>query len=138
MATTFNGKTKATLQLYSRDYSIRLSIPMLRKLALEHLCSEQDDQVSLDAMASGHPLTCCTGYTEWHGAFQQQPVSLAWDWVLTHDGMVKEVTRSTPRTNLRLTDIHGYDMPDDATTAWLWQAIGRLPWSERVSQALQE
>lgn len=118
-------------QLFSRDYLIRVRAPQLEQIVFDHLFTVQDDTILLDC----EDAVLRAGYTEWQGHSQGGLVSLAWDWMELADGALKEVTAVAPRSNLRLVDAKGYDLPG-AEAAALWDVIRGHDWQAPARQAL--
>ena len=58
-----------------------------------------------------------------------------WDWVLLHDGP-QLWRQAAPRTNLRLTDAQGYDIPNDPDN--LFRLVDSVSgWRHEVARALR-
>ena len=92
-----------SIQLHSHDYRIRLTERVLGSLDFQHLYTVDDPAVALDATAICQ-APVHAGTIEWVATHQGVAVSLAWDWVLTHDATVQTVTQMDPRTNLQVLD----------------------------------
>lgn len=67
------------------------------------------------------------GITEWQGRFQGRLVSLGWDWVELSDGL-RRLDVVGPRSNLRLLDGVGYDLPPGEEQLLLERRIDGLDW----------
>jgi len=122
-------------QMHSPDYYFRLPGRKLGIVQLQHSFTEFDPGVLEDARQLGIPARGA-GITEWAGFHERHPLSLGWDWVELADGAIRPVMVIAPRTNLRLLDAKGYDMPDAAAVPFLWEFIASLGWRPAVSEAL--
>ena len=124
-------------QVYSSDYYFRIAAHDLADLELQHSVSVQDTAVLVDV----HRLGLAgrrAGLTEWECLYQGSPLSLGWDWAELADGDIRAITLVAPRTNIKLIDIKGYDMTDEAATACLWAFVASLSWQRSVAQSLSE
>lgn len=122
-------------QMHSPDYYFRVPGRKLGIVQLQHSFTEPDPGVLKDARQLGIPARGA-GMTEWAGTHERYPLSLGWDWVELADGDIRPVMVIAPRTNLRLVDAKGYDVPDAAAVPFLWEFIGSLDWRPAVAAAL--
>jgi hypothetical protein len=118
-------------QLASHDYLIRVSAPALDRIVFDHLFTLQDDAVLADCGGAARRAGC----TEWQGTCAAGVISLAWDWMELADGDVRELPAVPPRSNLRLVDAKGYDLPG-AESAALWEVIRRSEWQVAVRRGI--
>lgn len=122
-------------QLYSRDYYWRVPERKIGQLRLRHLASAPDLAVLQQVRQLRLPARAA-GITEWQGEEQGHPVSLGWDWMELQDGDVRTVMVLAPRTNIRLTDAKGYDVPEASAAPFLWDLIASLSWTQHVSRMI--
>ena len=122
--------------MHSRDYYVRLSSRALGRIEFEHLHSAHDAAVLDDALETHGHQVVRAGSTEWQCQDAVVPVSLAWDWVVQADGQVRLLHVVPPRTNVRVIDPKGYDLPPAQVIPHLLDVIESLPWRSKVLQAL--
>lgn len=122
-------------QMYSRDYYCRVPQRKVAELRLQHSTSIVEASV-LNEVRHLHLPGRVAGITEWQGLEQGYPISLGWDWMELQDGAVRPVMVIPPRTNIRLIDAKGYDVPEASAAPFLWALIASLPWSGFVSSVL--
>lgn len=122
-------------QMHSRDYYCRVPERKIAGLRLSHLDSCVDPTVQDEVQRLGLRGRLA-GITEWHGLQEGYPVSLGWDWMELQDGHVRAVMVIPPRTNLKLVDAKGYDLPEASAAPFLWALIASLPWPAHVSRMI--
>ena len=124
----------AVPQMVSHDCAVRVTASQLGQIVFEHLCTIQDDAVLADWPGEAAGLRRA-GYTEWQGRLGTRPVSLAWDWVQLADGAFRALDTVAPRSNVRLVDRQGYDLPPQDCQA-LWGAIAAIAWESAAAGGL--
>lgn len=127
-----------TPHMSTHDYFVRVPGTVLPDIVLEHLYTEQDPAIQLDAdVLLGRPGRRA-GSTEWTGALGAVPITIAWDWVELDDGQITLLRTVGPRTNIMVLDVHGYDLPQAKVGDALWAMIEAAPWQSEVARALRE
>lgn len=124
-------------QMYSRDYYCRVPQRKAAGLRLQHSTSIVDGCV-LNEVRHLHLPGRVAGITEWHGLEQGYPISLGWDWMELQDGDIRPLMVIPPRTNIRLIDAKGYDVPEASAAPFLWALIASLPWERHVSGTIAD
>ena len=122
-------------QMYSRDYYCRVPQRKAAELRLQHSTSIVDASVLNEVRHLRLPGRVA-GIAEWHGLEQGYPISLGWDWMELQDGDIRPVMVIPPRTNIRLIDAKGYDVPETSAAPFLWSLIASLQWHRFVSAAI--
>ena len=122
-------------QMYSRDYYCRVPQRKAAELRLQHSTSIVDASVLNEVRHLRLPGRVA-GITEWQGLEQGYPISLGWDWMELQDGDIRPVMVIPPRTNIRLIDAKGYDVPEASAAPFLWALIASLPWNGFVSRMI--
>lgn len=121
--------------VHSHDYMVRLSRKDFEAVVLSHLFTADDPMVLADAkMPEAQGVRA--GSTEWQGSFRGQAVSLAWDWLRLADGAMEPLAAVPPRTNVRVIDAKGYDLPADDEVEALWAWIALLEWRPEAQAAM--
>jgi hypothetical protein len=115
------------------DRLVRLFPRELAEIVFQHLHTLQDEGVLLDA----GPGARRAGITEWQGLHRDRLVSLGWDWCEVHDGL-RRLPVVPPRTNLRLVDAQGYDLPLTEEALLLARHIDGLAWQDAARLGLAE
>jgi hypothetical protein len=123
--------------MYSRDYYCRVPQRKACELRLQHATSSVEASVLNEVRHLRLPGRVA-GITEWHGAEQGYPISLGWDWMELQDGDIRPVMVIPPRTNIRLIDAKGYDVPEASAAPFFWALIASLPWARFVSRSIQD
>lgn len=126
-------------QRHSQDYWVRLGEARLALLEWQHLDAYIDLSVLDIAPMRGaaHSALLCGG-TEWSARHGNTVLSVGWDWVRTHDGALRPYDDAALRTNVRLTDDKGYDLPDGDSLAALWRVIQGWNWQAQVHRSLTD
>lgn len=127
-----SSRTAAPLAA-SHDHLVRLRPRELSAIVFQHLHTVQDDLVLQDCAG---PVRRA-GITEWQGLHHGLLVSLGWDWVEMHDGLWR-LDAVPPRSNLRLLDALGYDLPAGEEAAALCVHIDGLAWQPAACLGLAE
>lgn len=122
-------------QMHSRDYYCRVPQRKAAGLCLQHSMSIVDASVLNEVRHLRLPGRVA-GMAEWQGLEQGYPISLGWDWMELQDGDIRPVMVIPPRTNIRLIDAKGYDVPEASAAPFLWALIASLPWHGFVSAAI--
>jgi Domain of unknown function (DUF4902) len=73
-----------------------------------------------------------SGCTEWTAAYGDQTLSLGWDWMMTHDGLVKPYFSAPPRSNFLWLDDGGQAVSFNDQISALQQIPLSVPWSDFV------
>lgn len=108
----------------SDDGHIRLSLPELRAVHLQHLISGLDEDVP-DTLSDSALPTTISGYTEW--VSDTVPViSIGWDWQMFDSSWPVRV--GEPRSNLILQDARHMDVGYFKTAALLETFVDTLDW----------
>ena len=114
------------------DGYVRLPKDALPAIELRHLISEKD--VTIAVPGGGATIT---GITEWLGQWQNQTVSIGWDWAVV-DGIVVLVNPNEIRTNILLVSRNGSPEPAAIAQIHLFHWIESLPWREGAVKELLE
>ncbi len=123
---------------HGRDYSVRLRQHVLEAIVFEHDHTTQDPMVMEDAHEQLGVLPVLAGSTEWSGtAPNGRPTGLSWDWALTQDLQVRLIMRVSPRSNVRLIDSKGYDLPHSQNAQQMFEVVRGIDWQNAVLDALQ-
>jgi hypothetical protein len=122
-------------QLHGTDLLFRLDQNGAEGIVFEHGQSLQDADVLMDARQQYGPRVHRAVLTVWQARHEGRVLSLGWDWVGLEDERPFEFRLVSPRTNLKLVDARGYDLPAQIATTMLWELIGKLPWQDLVARA---
>jgi hypothetical protein len=117
----------------SHDRLVRLRPRELTQIVFQHLHTLQDDLILQDCALG----TLRAGLTEWQGVHHGLLVSLGWDWAEMHDGL-RRLPVVPPRSNLRLLDPAGYDLPLRDEAELLSGHIDTLAWQQAVRLGLAD
>jgi hypothetical protein len=117
---------------HTSDGYVRIPTDALSAVELRHLVSEKD--ISIAVPGGGATIT---GITEWAGQWQNQTVSIGWDWAVI-DGVVVLVSPNEIRTNILLVSRAGSAEPATIAQIHLFHWIESLPWREGAVQDLLE
>lgn len=135
MSPTVCSHAVSFAQMHSRDYYCRVPQRKAAELRLQHSISIVDASVLNEVRHLRLPGRTA-GITEWQGLEQGYPISLGWDWMELQDGDIRPVMVIPPRTNVRLIDAQGYDVPEASAAPFLWALIASLPWPGFVSRMI--
>jgi hypothetical protein len=111
---------------------------VLEAIVFEHDHTTQDPMVMQDAIEQFGTLPMLAGSTEWSGiAPDGKPTGICWDWAITQDLQVRMVLRVSPRSNVRLIDSKGYDLPLSQNAQQMFEVVRSIPWQNSILDALQ-
>ena len=119
-------------ELANCDPYVRLQPDQLGDIAFEHNETQQDADVLVDATSLHGAGISQAGWTEWKGQFSGQDVSIRWDWVLLENGEILILPSVGPRTNIKIHDATGFDLPYGASEAALLRFVADLEWQCHV------
>lgn len=119
----------------SADGYIRLPLSRLSAMQFEHLGSDADAGFLAELREQALPASNA-GFSEW--ASDTTPaVSLGWGWYI-HDTSNRMLPAPDPvRSNVMLTDLHGYDLGPVATAHLFSAWLAGYDWQADVSTALR-
>jgi hypothetical protein len=106
------------------DGYVRIPSASLTSVELRHLVSEKD--VSIVVPGGGATIT---GISEWVGSWQNQVVSVGWDWAVV-DGLVVLVSPNEIRTNILLISRNGAPEPPALAQIHLFHWIESFSWRQ--------
>jgi hypothetical protein len=111
------------------DSYLRLPIARFTDLEFDHLFSECDplllDELRLQGMS-----VFAAGISEWKSMGKPE-ISLGWSWYVESGGRLM-LAPEPVRTNLMLSDSHGYDMGQSITSDFLRTWLLTFPWQSAV------
>ena len=112
----------------SSDGYVRIPLAALPALILRYLVAEIDCTIAVPASATPqHAGELITGFTEWVGVWENDEVSLGWDWAVIRD-VVIVLNPTEIRTNILISETNRAESPA-LTRIYLLEKIESLPWT---------
>jgi len=119
----------------SSDGYIRLHLDHLSALRFVHLASDRDASFLAELHAKTVPARTA-GFCEW--VSETTPaVSVGWGWFIHNPSNRLLLAPDAIRSNVMLTDIHGYDLGPIVTSNLFGTWLTVYNWQEAVSVALE-
>lgn len=115
-------------QMHSRDGYVRIRDQDLGGLSWSHLVSDGDPSGGRQGRS---------GCVEWVASHHGAVLSLAWDWIQSGGAPPRVDLEAGFRTNIKVIDLHGYDLPWQESHPRLLMTIESLDWRRWVTVGRQ-
>lgn len=109
------------------DFYVRVPVSELSAVQIRQLLSRRD--VSIAVPASTSAAAAITGITEWVGTWQNEAISVGWDWAVIN-GVVVLLSPNEIRTNIQLISPDHRPVPRMMAQIYLYHWIESIPWRE--------